>query len=124
VVFRGDAELVAVGIGHHPPGEAWDLVVLEVGAADLDDPGGGCLQIAYGRVEMESAATLGRLGHPLEGDREGARSLRLEPDEALGPLGDLDPQKLGPERRQTLFIGGVEHDRADSGNQIVSHDIS
>ena len=78
-MLGGDAELVAVGVGHHPPGETWNLVILDVGASHFDDSGGGCFQIAYRGVEMKTPATLGWTLYPLEGDRESARSLRPKP---------------------------------------------
>jgi hypothetical protein len=123
-VFGGDAELVAVGVGHYPPSEAGNLVVLDVGASDFDDPGSGCLQIAHRSVEMEASATFGRMGHPLKCDREGSRSLRSQPNEAHRPLGDFDPEQFGPETGQAIFISGVDHNGADSGNQIFSQGAS
>jgi len=93
-MLGGDAELVAVGVGHHPPGETGNLVILDVRASHFDDSGGGFFQIAYRCVEMETPATLGWMRHPLEGDRESARSLRPKPKKAPGPLGDFYPEEF------------------------------
>jgi hypothetical protein len=64
------------------------------------------------------------MGHPLECDREGARSLWTEPEETRYPMGDLDPEEFTPEPGQAPFVSGVYHDGADSGNQIVSQGVS
>jgi hypothetical protein len=58
---------------------------------------------------MEAPAAFGRMGHALEGDGEGSRSLRSQPKEALHAVGDLNPEQFGPESGQPLFISRVDH---------------
>ena len=69
MLLGGDAELVAIGIGHDPPPKAGDLVVLDMGAAQADDAGGGGFEIAHRSVQVEAATPRGRLSHPLKGNR-------------------------------------------------------
>ena len=109
MLVGGDAKLVAVGVGHHPPGEAGNLVVFDVGASNCDDPGGSFFQVAHGGVEMETPAAFGRMGHALEGDGECPRSLRSQPQETIRAVGDFNPEQFGPESGQALFISRVDH---------------
>jgi hypothetical protein len=58
---------------------------------------------------MEAPAALGRIGHALEGDGEGSRSLRSQPEEALRAVGDFNSEQFGPESGQTFFIRRVDY---------------
>ena len=68
VVAVGDAELVAFGVAHHPPGEVAHVVRLHQRATELLDPGLSRIEVVYTDVEVDPISTGLRIERLLQGD--------------------------------------------------------